>query len=347
MYPQKVLKNLPELIELERNIQDFKGHARVEVLQTLQFQSQEFPLYKITLGPQEPTAPTLFFSGGVHGLERIGTQVILAIMKSVVELLSWDEVIHHTLSKVRLVFVPLVNPVGMYLKQRSNGNGVDLMRNGPIEAGDNASFLVGGHRISNRLPWFRGQLGKPIELETDALMKAVRAEMFQSRCCLSVDFHSGFGAMDRLWFPYAKTTTPFPHLPELHSLKMLLDRTYPNHFYKIEPQAKNYTTHGDLWDCLYDEYYSVPRGQDLYLPLTLEMGSWMWVKKNPRQFFSALGPFNPMLPHRRQRILRRHNTLFEFLLRSVLSPKSWAHLEPDDRLKHLARAKDFWYAKAK
>ena len=38
----------------------------------------------------------------------------------------------------------------------------------------------------------------------------------------------------------------------------------------------------------------------------MEMGSWTWVKKNPRQFFSLLGIFNPLIQHRQLRVLRRH-----------------------------------------
>jgi hypothetical protein len=26
--------------------------------------------------------------------------------------------------------------------------------------------------------------------------------------------------------------------------------------------------------------------QNLFLPMTLELGSWLWIKKNPRQLFS-------------------------------------------------------------
>ena len=48
-----------------------------------------------------------------------------------------------------------------------------------------------------------------------------------------------------------------------------------------------------------------------FLPLTLEMGSWLWVKKNPRQLFSRHGIFNPLIEHRQQRVLRRHLALLD------------------------------------
>ena len=77
----------------------------------------------------------------------------------------------------------------------------------------------------------------------------------------------------------------------MYSLKTLFDRSYANHFYRIEPQARQYTTHGDLWDYIYDSYFEKKNDVGNYfLPLTLEMGSWMWIKKNPRQIFNVHSP---------------------------------------------------------
>ncbi|MEN0060281.1 MAG: zinc carboxypeptidase, partial [Bdellovibrio sp.] len=161
---------------------------------------------------------------------------------------------------------------------------------------------------------YRGVEGAPMEVESQALVHAVQKELQHSSFVLTLDVHSGFGFQDRLWFPYAKTIRPFPDLPLVYSLKSLLDRTYPNHFYRVEPQAQSYTTHGDIWDYLYDTHLQKTQAGESgkYLPLCLEMGSWLWVKKNPWQIFRAEGPFNPSQGHRQQRILRRHNTLMEF-----------------------------------
>ena len=69
-----------------------------------------------------------------------------------------------------------------------------------------------------------------------------------------------------------------------------------HHRYVIEPQSRQYLAHGDLWDHLY--LRSRERPERVFLPLTLEMGSWIWVKKNPRQLFSRQGIFNPLVQHR-------------------------------------------------
>ena len=70
-------------------------------------------------------------------------------------------------------------------------------------------------------------------------------------------------------------------------------------------------THGDIWDYLYMQSLSQP--QRTFLPLTLEMGSWLWVRKNPRQMLDFFGYFNPVIGHRHHRVLRQHLPLFEFL----------------------------------
>lgn len=298
----------------------------------------------MSFGNQDPEAPVLGLVGGVHGLERIGTQVVLAFMHSFSELILWDQLLHEALKKIRIFFVPMINPLGIYHRTRSNPQGIDLMRNAPIDSEDNPTYLVGGHRISNKIPWYRGAEGAPMQAESLALQKFCQKQFFKSKRVITCDFHSGFGTVDRIWFPFAKSTKPFPHLPELHALKEAFERTHPHHFYKIEPQAKNYTTHGDLWDYFYEEYYRQPKTEkSVYLPLAVEMGSWAWVKKNPSQMFSLLGPYNPMKPHRVKRILRRHNTLFDFMIRALVSNESWTPRHQDQREKHRLHAMELWY----
>lgn len=336
------MTSLPEIQQIEKRIQGLGSSVRSEVLAYSELDSLRFPIYKVTFGSEDPKAPVLGFTGGVHGLERIGAQVCVALMNSLAELALWDETIKRTLQDIRVFFIPTVNPVGIYKKTRSNPRGVDLMRNAPVE-GEAPARWVGGQRFSNRLPWYRGEVGAPMEVEAQALIAAVEKEIAQSSLAVTIDVHSGFGFQDRIWFPYAKTVKPFPDLPLAYSLKDLLDRTYPHHFYRFEPQAQSYTTHGDLWDYLYDNHLQA-RGEKTYLPLCLEMGSWLWVKKNPWQIFRAEGPFNPIKGHRQRRTLRRHNTLMEFLIRAVASPQAWANLSELQKEDFDKKARELWYA---
>jgi hypothetical protein len=282
---------------------------------------RRFPVEAVCLGHPPPDAPAVGFFGGVHGLERIGTQVVLAFLANLVERLRWDELLHEQLGRVRLVFLPVVNPGGMWSMTRSNPQGVDLMRNAPIDARERVPFLVGGQRYSNRLPWYRGASDAPMEAEGRALCALVEEELLARPFSIALDCHSGFGLRDRIWFPHAHTTAPFPDLAEVHALKGLFDRAYPHHNYLFEPQCRQYLAHGDLWDHLYLKPRPAPG--HVFLPFTLEMGSWQWVRKSPRQLLSRLGIFNPLAAHRHERVLRRHLLWLEFLCRSACAYRGW------------------------
>jgi len=343
-----LLRGLPELREImilaEHVTRPAQPWAKVEVLGEVGHGGESFPLIAFRFGPDDPSLPTLALFGGVHGLERIGTQVVLAYLRTFVEMARWDRLTQDMLADTRLLAFPLVNPAGMFLRLRSNGRHVDLMRNAPVEAEGLAGWhWFGGQRISPRLPWYRGAADSPMETEALAVCEFVRREVFPARVALSLDAHSGYGAVDRLWFPYAKTRSPFPDLAQAVALKHLLDKTHPNHVYRVEPQSSQYLAHGDLWDYLYDEYRAC-RPDGRYIPLTLEMGSWLWVKKNWFQAFSALGVFNPRLPHRLRRTLRRHLFLFDLFHRAVRSPEPWAGLPPAEADRLRRQGEELWYA---
>lgn len=313
---------LPELSELEALIEQLTPWARPEILAHVRMRHSSLPIWALSLGSTSRVAPSLAFVGGVHGLERIGTQVVLAYLQTLRVRLQWDQVLHDLLSHVRLVFVPLVNPGGMMLGTRANPNGVDLMRNAPPHPDSRGTYLVGGQRLSPRLPWFSGYPEESLETESKALVGLIEREILPSRVSLAVDCHSGFGMQDRLWFPYARTRKLFPRLAEVVGLQRLLDATLPNHVYKMEPQTQSYTISGDLWDHLFDRSTELSP-ESVFVPLTLEMGSWLWVRKNPAQLGSVWGGFNPLVPHRLRRTLRRHLPLFDLLVHAVRSPQAW------------------------
>jgi hypothetical protein len=80
----------------------------------------------------------------------------------------------------------------------------------------------------------------------------------------------------------------------------------------------------------------------VFLPLTLEMGSWIWVKKNPRQIFSRQGIFNPLIQHRQQRVLRRHLSWLDFLARAASGYRRWSPTGAE-RERHHESALALWY----
>jgi len=339
------LKNdrLPELVQLENIIQHLADQAQVQVqiLTHINHQDREYPIHCLSIGSSAPDVPVLAFFGGVHGLEKIGSEVILSYLETISQLLTWDEEFIARLQKSRLVFMPLVNPVGIHLGTRCNGNGVDLMRNAPIE-GQGATRLYSGHRISPKLPWFRGD-AETMESEALALCQVVEQQLFTAPLAIALDLHSGFGIKDRLWFPYAGRHAPMANIAEAFALKALLDRCYPHHIYKVEPVSSEYVIHGDLWDYLYDQFLQRKSASQVFMPLTLEMGSWLWLRKNPSHLFSRHGLFHPLLPHRQQRIFRRHFMLFDFLHRSLLCPQPWTGFSESDRAVFTANATELWY----
>lgn len=341
---RKVLeKRLPELIELESLIEKIGSEARVKVLAEIPYEDYVFPIYSIEIGSEDPETPCLTMVGGVHGLERIGSMVVISTLRTVTELLSWDQTLKNRLKYSRLIFVPILNPVGMFRRSRSNGNNVDLMRNAPVFSEEATRFLYGGHRLSPKFPFYRGALADGMEKENQVLSDFLKARVFPAKVSICLDVHSGFGASDRLWFPYARTKKPFPHFVEAYAFRELLNKTYPNHVYAVEPQSIQYTTHGDFWDYMFDCHQSSKSDNQFFFPLTLELGSWKWIRKNPKQIFGAMGVFNPILPHRRARVLRDQKTFMDFLHRAVLS-KEWINLSPEQRQIWKYEALNLWYS---
>lgn len=310
----------------------------IRVVSEVRTQGYTFPLYVATLGSCDPQAPAIGLFAGIHGLERIGSLLLLDYMRALIGRLEWDTLLHDQLSRVRLVFMPIVNPGGMWAMTRSNPNGVDLMRNAPQNAEGPVPFLAGGQRIGPWLPWYRGARGAPMEQEAAALLRVVEEELLSRPLSFALDCHSGYGFNDSVWFPYAKSTKHIAHLPEMFVLKAMFEQAHPHHGYLFEPQSRQYLAHGDLWDCAYDRC----RAPSIFLPLTLELGSWRWIKKNPVQILRREGIFNPIKFHRTERVLRRHASLLDFLARAAYGAPRWLP-EEGKRQQLMTRAIEHWY----
>jgi hypothetical protein len=208
----------------------------------------------------------------------------------------------------------------MWRRTRANPGGVDLMRNAPLDAPKST--------LPDRRPPLRSRAAlvsrsrrQPDGIAETAALCRWWKELLSHGFSIAIDCHSGFGVHDRIWFPYAHTARPIPHLAEMHALMEILDQTHSHHRYVFEPQSRQYLAHGDLWDYLY--LRSLEQAGRVFLPLTLEMGSWLWVKKNPRQLLSRHGIFNPLIEHRRQRVLRRHLAWLDFMTRAASGHALW------------------------
>ncbi len=333
------LSEFPEMDQLLLLLKKHEESIRVNHLAEVACAKGRFPVHFVSLGNAAQSQPGIIFVGGVHGVERIGSQVVLSFLASILKRLSWDRQLNMLLQHVYLGFIPIVNPCGMVMQRRANGNGVDLMRNSPTIASQGASFLVGGQRFSARLPWYRGQRCQAMESESGAVVEAVKKNLLKRPLSLVLDCHSGFGQQDRIWFPYAHSKQQLiPDLAHVYRLRELFFDSYPHQNYLFEPQTKHYVCHGDLWDYCYQLSLNQP---GVFLPLTLEMGSWRWLKKNPLQVFDSLGLYHPMKPHRVQRVLRRHLVLMEFLMKACFSGPLLSNTQQQMHYQFLAQ--QLWY----
>ncbi|MFT6028919.1 MAG: hypothetical protein ACI8O8_000650, partial [Oleiphilaceae bacterium] len=52
--------------------------------------------------------------------------------------------------------------------------------------------------------------------------------------------------------------------------------------------------------------------------------------------------FNPIVPHRQRRVLRRHLMLFDFICSSAIAYKKWLPKKKQQR-KMFQAAEQFWY----
>src|SRR5690606_38454707 len=109
------LKNIPELQQIESIIKwSDKAHLFSKVLCHVPCEDELLPVYALTLGNRADNVPCITYVAGIHGLERIGTQVVITFLEGFLERLAWDQVTADLLQKVRIHILPLVNPVGMY-----------------------------------------------------------------------------------------------------------------------------------------------------------------------------------------------------------------------------------------
>ena len=321
------------------------GHPGLFVERELARESGGLPVMAWSCGSDDPQAPALMVVGGVHGLERIGSELVLHSMEALAARASWDAGAKGLLAAAQVWFVPAANPAGLLAKSRCNRRGVDLMRNAPVEA-RGALAVAGGQRVSARLPWFRGAKGEPMEAEAAALVGLALELAAREGGLILLDCHSGYGASDGLWFPYACEAKPFEHSAHMAKLRGMLESALPWHGYRFEPQSRQYLAHGDLWDYAFMESLKAGGRPGSFLPLTLEMGSWAWVRKNPSHLFKGEGLFHPIKEHRVARVLRRHASLVDFLLSAAGSRPAWSAMGDAEECEMMRKACSWWWSAA-
>ena len=91
---------LPELIRLEALIETLPKAVKAFELARFSSGGHSYPSYLIELAAFDPAKPTLLLTGGVHGLERIGSAVLIAFLESLLQRLEWDHGLQHQLNQL-------------------------------------------------------------------------------------------------------------------------------------------------------------------------------------------------------------------------------------------------------
>ena len=291
-------------------------------------EGQRYPIYLLEIGRQAAfKRHAVSIVSGVHGLETIGIRIHLDVIKCMLNPKSphFSRALNE--GKFGLYSIPILNPAGVARATRANGRGVDLNRNSGIEA-EGALPFFGGQRISPALPYYRG---KALERESRALYRFLREYAWKNRRIhTALDIHSGYGAQNYLWWPYSYSKRRIPHSAVFERMASELAERHP--LYRIEPMSLSYQTHGDLWDRALIEFEAdkkegrLPR-KNLFLPLTLEIGTWDELKKNPFRVLRKQKIFNPP-PQSRKAYLREHRQLIWDILH--------LHVKKSDRKMYLS-----------
>lgn len=272
------------------------------------------PIYVMEIGRQEACRERpVGFVAGVHGLETIAIRILLDFLEHAGSPSSPGFMKEIRKGEIGIIALPVLNPGGYARRTRSNPVGVDLMRNSGLEAHDAMPFF-GGQSLSRSLPYYRGQTREP---ETRTLFKCMSEYFFHTTRSIApvLDIHSGYGTRDSFWWPYAGFRQITPD-EDIFARVVRHLRSCGHTSPAYSQQSESYTTHGDLWDRLYIDHIERVRSADSdaapFLPMTLEIGTWSGLKRNPFRLFSKKGIFSPHPREKEETIVRYRGLLADF-----------------------------------
>ncbi|TGL20513.1 DUF2817 domain-containing protein [Leptospira bourretii] len=283
-----------------------------------------FPIYVLEIGKESAIKRNVAgLVAGVHGLETIGIRVLLDFLDDLFARKTSELYREIKDGELGIVCIPILNPGGVAMKRRSNPNGVDLMRNSGVEA-VKAPFFFGGHKISNVFPYYRGNI---LQAESRVLDRFYSEYFLPAKNTMIpvIDIHSGFGAVDHVWWPYAGTHDQCVDESLFQKIANHLTTRLNHILYRFGPQSETYTTHGDLWDRLYNEFQKTkelsPTKDSRFLPLTLEIGTWSDIQLDPWKVFRKRGIFNPARESKKESIISHRKFLTDVLRLAKMKPE--------------------------
>src|ERR1700756_5735073 len=94
---QKVLSFLPdsfaEYEELKAILESGSANFEIRTACETRVRGRSFAMFTASIGSADPLAPAIGFFGGIHGLERIGSQLVLDYMRSLLSRLQRGELL--------------------------------------------------------------------------------------------------------------------------------------------------------------------------------------------------------------------------------------------------------------
>ena len=273
----------PAAVELERAwralVADAGGREQVAG-----WSVQGRPLWRFDLGCADESAPTLFLTALLHGVEVIGS---MALLEAVRVLVSGTTAASSLLQRCRLVVMPIANPDafagnmdrlerGHLAGQRKNARRVDLNRNFPPVGTVRPRHPFAGSRLLWS-PHHRGPhaLSEPESMALAAVATAVRPQV-------ALGFHS-FGNM--LLYPWGHKRAANPRATHYQHLARAFSEGLRGTPYRCGQSIDFYPTAGDLDDWLDDQFGT--------LALTVEVGALDRRLLHPSRLFNAFCWMNP------------------------------------------------------
>ncbi len=241
------------------------------------------PLWRFDLGCKEETAPTIFLTALIHGVEVIGSLALLDAVRTLVQ----DKAA--ILDRNRVVVMPITNPDafaynmdrldrGKGAGRRKNARGVDLNRNFP--AVGNLAVLPRHPFSGSRFRFMPHHSGPhPLSEPESRAIADVAAAIKPS---VALGFHS-FGNM--LLYPWGHTRAPNPRSHRYQGLVTAFSEALLRTPYSCGQAINFYPTVGDLDDWL-DARFGT-------LAMTVEVGALDRRLLNPRRLLNAFCWMNP------------------------------------------------------
>jgi len=245
----------------------------------------------LRLGGYTDGKPGVLYISLVHGVEFIGGEVNLEVMKWFADPDNREKA-DWILSRCNVYFLPVLNPDGYaqavwehsnfrFTFSRKNGRGVDLNRNFSVafSGGDNHPWTGLPLKF---MPVYRGP-----EAFSEPETAAFRDFILSSPIRTSLSFHSS-GRM--IGYPYCYKKEKCADYKTLRAVAVEMRRRQKNVKYRVMQEYDYVPTSGDMDDWLYDEAG--------VLPFLMEIGRFGFLYEKPHRWLNPFAWVNVPRPHR-------------------------------------------------